>query len=119
MYFPTSLSFFGEFHLCSQRAGLEWGQKFLCLSTNVSQVIFRLKIKIFPYSDGVGDGQLNMVKEYEIPQMRRACALLDANYDPGLTFIVVQKRINTRFFAVCDIHFYFFTQTQILAQIRK
>lgn len=53
-----------------------------------------------PFSDGVGDGQLDVVREYEIPQMRKACKLLDENYNPGFTFIVVQKRINARFFAV-------------------
>lgn len=59
-----------------------------------------LTIEFCPFSDGVGDGQLKMVKEYEIPQMKKAFAMLDMNYDPGFTFIVVQKRINTRLFAV-------------------
>ncbi|XP_037044625.1 protein argonaute-3-like [Bradysia coprophila] len=56
--------------------------------------------KIIVYRDGVGDGQLAVVKEYELPQMRNACKLLDENYDPAFTFIVVQKRIHARLFAV-------------------
>lgn len=41
-----------------------------------------------------------MVNEYEIPQMKAACTLQDPDYNPGFTFVVVQKRINTRLFAV-------------------
>lgn len=55
--------------------------------------------KIIVYRDGVGDGQLKAVVDYEIPQIQKAFALLDASYDPPLTFIVVKKRGNARFFA--------------------
>lgn len=58
------------------------------------------KIITFYFSDGVGDGQLNMCKEYEIPQLQNACGTIDPNYKPQMTFIVVQKRINTRMFAM-------------------
>lgn len=65
----------------------------------------KLPEKIIMYRDGVGDGQLRMCDEYEVPQMRAAFATVDPDYNPTLTFIVVQKRINTRIFAV--IHFFF------------
>lgn len=66
----------------------------------------KLPEKIIMYRDGVGDGQLRMCDEYEVPQMRAAFATVDPDYNPTLTFIVVQKRINTRIFAV--ILFFFF-----------
>lgn len=48
--------------------------------------------------DGVGDGQLKLCKEFELPQIKKACRLLDEQYDPTVTFIVVRKRIHTRIF---------------------
>ncbi|KAJ6643556.1 Piwi-like protein Ago3 [Pseudolycoriella hygida] len=32
--------------------------------------------------------------------MKTAFSMIDANYEPGFTFIVVQKRINTRIFTI-------------------
>lgn len=60
------------------------------------------------YSDGVGDGQLQMCRDYEIPQLKTACTLENPNYNPQFTFIVVQKRINSRIFAVSIFRFFFF-----------
>lgn len=54
--------------------------------------------RIIIFRDGVSDGQLKICSEYEIPQMREACKLGSEDYDPKITFIVVQKRINTRLF---------------------
>lgn len=54
--------------------------------------------KIIIFRDGVGDGQLRMCQEYEIPQLQEACKLLDPDYCPEIAFVVVQKRINTRMF---------------------
>ncbi|KAG5670554.1 hypothetical protein PVAND_000808 [Polypedilum vanderplanki] len=56
--------------------------------------------KIIIYRDGVGDGQLQYVESYEIPQFEDACRKMASNYNPKLTFIVVQKRINHKFFKV-------------------
>jgi aubergine len=36
--------------------------------------------KIIIYRDGVSDGQLSLVVDYEIPQIRKAFGLLDQNY---------------------------------------
>lgn len=57
---------------------------------------------IFCYfaSDGVGDGQLALCREFEVSQIKAAFRLIDVNYNPKITFIVVQKRINTRIFKV-------------------
>ena len=56
------------------------------------------------FRDGVGDGQLNACLQFEIPQLQKC--LDEVQRDPrhngsviDLCFVVVQKRINTRFFA--------------------
>eukprot|EP00300_Choanocystis_sp_HF-7_P041984 c8759_g1_i2.p1 GENE.c8759_g1_i2~~c8759_g1_i2.p1 ORF type:complete len:770 (+),score=206.00 c8759_g1_i2:29-2311(+) len=51
--------------------------------------------RIIVYRDGVGQGQLDAVINFEIPQMRQA---FGDSYNPRLAVIVVQKRISTRFF---------------------
>jgi len=53
--------------------------------------------KILVFRDGVGDGQLNMVADYEVDQLR-TCFSRFGEYSPKLSFVVVQKRINTRIF---------------------
>ena len=54
--------------------------------------------RIVVFRDGVGDGQMNTVKEYEIAQMMASLSSFEANYRPKLAVIVVQKRISTRIF---------------------
>lgn len=82
--------------------------------------------KIIIYRDGVSDGQLRSVVENEIPQIIKAFEMIEVNYRlvhsisikmekikinlklslllffyyfrPSMTFIVVKKRINARFF---------------------
>lgn len=76
----------------------------------VSLSIGKLKISYFhihkfPYrgynfSDGVGDGQLQACNDFEIKQLKTACSMIDECYQPKITFVVVQKRINIRFFKV-------------------
>lgn len=51
-------------------------------------------------SDGVGDSQLQACKEYELKQLKDCCKAIDESYNPKFTFIVVQKRVNARMFAV-------------------
>ncbi|XP_074061371.1 piwi-like protein 1 isoform X4 [Macrotis lagotis] len=53
---------------------------------------------IFVYRDGVGDGQLQTMVDYEVPQMLRCLNSLP-NYSYKLVIIVVRKRVNARFFA--------------------
>lgn len=57
---------------------------------------------IILYRDGVGNGQLNYVKEYEIGQFKNAFKTFEPGYNPKLTFVIVQKRINTKFFRVVE-----------------
>jgi len=52
------------------------------------------------FRDGVGDGQLRMVKDFEVPQLSECFANFGADFCPKLVVIVVQKRINQRIF-VC------------------
>ena len=53
---------------------------------------------IIIYRDGVGDGQLQMIMEHEIAQYRAGFKDIDANYNPKLVMIIVQKRIHLRMF---------------------
>uniref|UniRef100_A0A0E0CTI7 Piwi domain-containing protein n=1 Tax=Oryza meridionalis TaxID=40149 RepID=A0A0E0CTI7_9ORYZ len=55
--------------------------------------------RIIFYRDGVSEGQFYQVLLYELNAIRKACASLEANYQPKVTFIVVQKRHHTRLFA--------------------
>jgi len=54
----------------------------------------KLPTRILFYRDGVGEGQLEEVRESEIKAIKNALGDMDIK----LTFIVVSKRINTRFF---------------------
>ncbi|KAK1122113.1 hypothetical protein K0M31_009951 [Melipona bicolor] len=58
--------------------------------------------RIIIYRDGVGDGQLEVVLKYEIKQLLVSFKTVQENYEPTLTVIVVQKRINTRIFERSD-----------------
>ena len=54
--------------------------------------------RIIYYRDGVSEGQFKEVLAREISAIQRACKSLEAGYEPGITFLVVQKRHNTRLF---------------------
>jgi len=56
--------------------------------------------RIVFYRDGISEGQFADVLSYEVDAIRRACATLDPNYRPTVTFIVVQKRHHARFFPI-------------------
>ncbi|CAM5161897.1 unnamed protein product [Eretmochelys imbricata] len=55
--------------------------------------------RIIVYRDGVGDGQLKTLVNYEVPQFLDCLKSVGKDYNPRLTVIVVKKRVNTRFFA--------------------
>ncbi|KAL7115914.1 hypothetical protein ACP275_04G210700 [Erythranthe tilingii] len=50
------------------------------------------------YRDGVSEGQFNQVLLYEVDAIRKACNELQTDYQPRITFVVVQKRHHTRLF---------------------
>ena len=52
--------------------------------------------RIVFYRDGVSEGQFGHVLAREVPALRAACAALGAGDAPRITFVVVQKRHNTR-----------------------
>ncbi|CAJ0946410.1 unnamed protein product [Ranitomeya imitator] len=54
--------------------------------------------RIIIYRDGVGDGQLQMLFDYEIPQLLSLFKEPPATYNPKVTVVVVRKRCTTRFF---------------------
>jgi eukaryotic translation initiation factor 2C len=56
--------------------------------------------RIVLYRDGVSEGQFINVLQHELRAMREACMMLERGYQPGITFIAVQKRHHTRLFAV-------------------
>ncbi|KAG8236234.1 Argonaute-3 [Ladona fulva] len=55
--------------------------------------------RIFIYRDGIGDGQLKVSKELEVPQFEACFKRVSEDYNPKLTVFIVQKRINTRIFS--------------------
>ena len=57
--------------------------------------------KIVVYRDGVGDGQMATVSDYEVPQLL-SCFDSFSDYHPKFAVVVVQKRINTRMFVQDD-----------------
>jgi len=52
--------------------------------------------RVIIYRDGVGDGQIPHVKEIEIAAIR--AVFKENNFEPDFAFVVVSKRINSRFF---------------------
>ncbi|VUZ40603.1 unnamed protein product [Hymenolepis diminuta] len=56
-----------------------------------------LPSKILFYRDGVSEGQFSIVVKIELTAMQRACTKLRPGYQPGFTFIIVQKRHHIRF----------------------
>uniref|UniRef100_A0A673I8Y9 Protein argonaute-1 n=1 Tax=Sinocyclocheilus rhinocerous TaxID=307959 RepID=A0A673I8Y9_9TELE len=54
--------------------------------------------RIIFYRDGVPEGQLPQILHYELLAIRDACIKLEKDYQPGITYVVVQKRHHTRLF---------------------
>ncbi|UJR13192.1 hypothetical protein I4U23_000214 [Adineta vaga] len=63
----------------------------------------RLPNKIIFYRDGVDEGQYQKVLDNEVNKIKHACRIVYGDKPlPKLTFIVVKKRHNTRFFLYQD-----------------
>uniref|UniRef100_A0A1I8HD05 Protein argonaute-2 n=1 Tax=Macrostomum lignano TaxID=282301 RepID=A0A1I8HD05_9PLAT len=54
--------------------------------------------RIVYFRDGVSEGQFQVVQSHELRALREACTRLELDYQPGITFVVVQKRHHTRLF---------------------
>lgn len=54
--------------------------------------------RIIFYRDGVSEGQFAIVLNKELSAIQRACRSMEKDYEPKITFIVAQKRHNTRLF---------------------
>lgn len=72
----------------------------LCFAKSLEE--YRNKNGEFPkrvivYRDGVGDGQLAHVAQYEVPQFEN-CVRQFKIEDCNVCYIIVQKRVNTRIF---------------------
>ncbi|XP_066476773.1 piwi-like protein 4 [Tiliqua scincoides] len=58
----------------------------------------QLPARIIVYRDGVGDGQLRMVVDYEVPQLLSILGECSGDCRPKLSMIVVRKKCLLRFF---------------------
>ena len=54
--------------------------------------------RIIFYRDGVSEGQFANVLAFELRAIREACMKLEVDYQPGISYIIVQKRHHTRLF---------------------
>ncbi|RKP07872.1 Piwi domain-containing protein [Thamnocephalis sphaerospora] len=54
--------------------------------------------RILFYRDGISEGEFERVINTEVKAVKLACQQLEANYNPTLTYVAVQKRHHTRFF---------------------
>ncbi|XP_039797428.1 protein argonaute MEL1-like [Panicum virgatum] len=54
--------------------------------------------RIIFYRDGVSEGQFSHVLLHEMDAIRKACASMQRDYLPPVTFVIVQKRHHTRLF---------------------
>ena len=72
--------------------------------------------KIIIYRDGVSEGQLSVVSDHEVAQLRSCFA---TDYCPQIAVVVVQKRISTRVFSLqvkySYLNFSFFHSLEIIA----
>lgn len=55
--------------------------------------------RIVVFRDGVGDGQMYTVSQYEVPQIASCFSMFGNDYQPKFAVVVVQKRISTRIFS--------------------
>ncbi|KAL6578774.1 hypothetical protein OROMI_008990 [Orobanche minor] len=55
--------------------------------------------RIIFYRDGVSDGQFSQVLLHELGALMKACKYIEENCMPRVTFVIVQKRHYTHFFA--------------------
>lgn len=86
--------------VCFQMVGQELADtlktSFMAALKKYNEANGYLPEKIFVFRDGVSEGQLPVVAEHEVEQLR---SCFTTGYNPQMCVIVVQKRINTRIFS--------------------
>lgn len=60
----------------------------------------KLPSKLIIFRDGISDGQFSKVSQHELDEIRKACTNIQQGYNPTISYIVVQKRHQTRFFPI-------------------
>ncbi|XP_019620692.1 PREDICTED: piwi-like protein 1 [Branchiostoma belcheri] len=66
---------------------------------NYQTINQELPQRVIFYRDGVADWQLEALLKEELPQIVDTLKSHAEGYEPKITFVIVNKRINTRFFA--------------------
>ncbi|XP_078682114.1 piwi-like protein 1 [Branchiostoma floridae x Branchiostoma belcheri] len=66
---------------------------------NYQTINQELPQRVIFYRDGVADGRLEALLKEELPQIVDTLMSHAEGYEPKITFVIVNKRINTRFFA--------------------
>ncbi|XP_065176641.1 piwi-like protein 1 [Sycon ciliatum] len=65
---------------------------------NYHEINHTLPDRIVVFRDGVGDGQMSTVRDYEVRQLVECFKHFGDNYKPRMAMVIVQKRISTRVF---------------------
>ncbi|KAH7055312.1 Piwi domain-containing protein [Linnemannia elongata] len=68
------------------------------LIASYKQIMKHHPQRILFYRDGVSESQFPEILRTEVKAIKIACHQIDPKYKPAVTFIVVKKRHNTRFF---------------------
>lgn len=99
----TYTSYFSCVH--PHQSGQELSNNFGTLIIRAMQKYFeknkKIPKRIIIYRDGVGDGQLSYVYKTEVDQIKTLCKQIYKEV-PAMAFIIVKKRISTRFFMPND-----------------
>ncbi|CAG7861744.1 unnamed protein product [Brassica rapa] len=93
VWFVLKLTDNNLYKICIKHGKIQYAALLVMLSSYVKATSDHL---FYRASDGVSEGQFYQVLLYELDAIRKACALLEPNYQPPVTFIVVQKRHHTR-----------------------
>jgi len=86
-----------DFHRDRTEMSNKIGLMFFNALEKYAQVKGCLPSRIFFYRDGVGDGQISHVIEHEVKRLKETATRLHPDYDPKITYVIVSKRIHTRF----------------------
>ncbi|KAL7748971.1 hypothetical protein RI367_005619 [Sorochytrium milnesiophthora] len=92
-------SFEARIHPPMQEIGEDIGSMTVALLRRFYARMGRKPERLIIYRDGVGEGVFYNVISMEIPAIRKAFKALDADYNPKITILCVQKRHHLRMFA--------------------